>query len=269
LVGFAVVVGATFAVGGSLVNFVEPTLFGFTTGFLICAAAMVINDYYDREIDAINEPSRPIPSGVIRPFEALVVASILTCSGMIIAAFTGVVPNWSCLAVAFIAWTITMLYVTKGKKLGLPGNLMVSCCMVIPLIYGSVIMNATFFSTTIFATMVFLANTGREITKGIVDVKGDRSNNIQTIAVLFGARKASIVAAFFFLLAISITPLPPLLGVVSFWYNPFAVITDFGLTIGSILLILNPSKENARRIKNSELFWFFTGLMAFVAGSFN
>ena len=40
-------------------------LFGFGTGFMLTAAAMTINDYYDRTIDAINEPTRPIPSGLI------------------------------------------------------------------------------------------------------------------------------------------------------------------------------------------------------------
>jgi 4-hydroxybenzoate polyprenyltransferase len=42
-------------------------LFGFLTGFTFCGVAMVINDYYDRNIDSINEPHRPIPSGTVKP----------------------------------------------------------------------------------------------------------------------------------------------------------------------------------------------------------
>src|SRR5674476_1679977 len=61
MMGFAVLVGAVLASSqfGSL-NWLN-ILFGFLTGFTFCAAAMVINDYYDRTIDAINEPQRPIP----------------------------------------------------------------------------------------------------------------------------------------------------------------------------------------------------------------
>ena len=33
------------------------------TGPLVCGASQIINDWYDREVDAINEPHRPIPSG--------------------------------------------------------------------------------------------------------------------------------------------------------------------------------------------------------------
>ena len=56
-------------------------LFGFLTGFTFCAAAMVINDYYDRKIDAINEPQRPIPSGTVKPNEALAVRGGTRCGG--------------------------------------------------------------------------------------------------------------------------------------------------------------------------------------------
>jgi chlorophyll synthase len=33
------------------------------TGPLVCATSQVVNDWYDRDVDAINEPDRPIPSG--------------------------------------------------------------------------------------------------------------------------------------------------------------------------------------------------------------
>ncbi len=70
MMGFAVFVGALLAypqLGG--LNWLN-IFYGFLTGFTFCAAAMVINDYYDRKIDAINEPQRPIPSGTIKPKEA-------------------------------------------------------------------------------------------------------------------------------------------------------------------------------------------------------
>ena len=35
------------------------------TGPLVCAASQAVNDWYDRHVDAINEPNRPIPSGRI------------------------------------------------------------------------------------------------------------------------------------------------------------------------------------------------------------
>ncbi len=81
MMGFAVLVGAVLANPQlSSLNWLN-ILFGFLTGFTFCAAAMVINDYYDRKIDAINEPQRPIPSGTIKPNEALAFVGVLSIVG--------------------------------------------------------------------------------------------------------------------------------------------------------------------------------------------
>src|SRR5665647_2225893 len=82
MMGFAVLVGAVLVSPqlGSL-NWLT-ILFGFLTGFTFCGAAMVINDYYDRKIDAINEPQRPIPSGTIKPIEALTFVGALSVVGL-------------------------------------------------------------------------------------------------------------------------------------------------------------------------------------------
>lgn len=269
MMGFAVIVGAALAGKETFFQQLQNLLFGFSTGFFLTAAAMTINDYYDREIDAINEPKRPIPSGAVSAKEVLVFAFLLTAIGLASALATALAPNWQCLAIASVSWVIVISYVTKGKSTGLPGNLLVSTCIAVPFIYGSFVVGKGFLpSTSLFVAMVFLANTGREITKGIVDVQGDRENNVRTVAVVYGARKAAVVAAIFYLSAVSLTPLPWLLGIVHFWFLPFVVLTDMGLILASILLLLNPSRENARRIKNRNLFWFFTGLLAFILGTF-
>lgn len=268
MMGIAVVVGAVLAGKETLFQQPQNLLLGFSTGFSLTGAAMAINDYYDREIDAINEPKRPIPSGIVNPNEALALAFILTFIGFAAALLTGLAPNWQCLITASASWIIVILYVTKGKDTGLLGNLLVSTCIAVPFIYGSFVIGRDLLLTTgIFVAMVFLSNTGREITKGIVDVQGDKENNIKTIAVLYGEQKAAVVASIFYFSAVSLTPLPWFLGIVSFWFLPFVALTDMGLTLASILLLLNPSRENARRIKNRNLFWFFAGLLAFIAGT--
>ena len=190
MMGFAVFVGALLTsqhFQGNWLNIV----FGFFTGFLLCAAAMTINDYYDRNIDAVNEPSRPIPSGLVGVRAALVFVAVLTASGLVFAYFSSVL----CLLVAAAAWVITVSYVTVGKRSGLPGNFLVSICVATPFIYGSIaITGGLQLNVLLFALMAFLANTGREITKGIVDVKGDSSEGIKTLAVRFGEKTAAIVA---------------------------------------------------------------------------
>uniref|UniRef100_UPI00064BE56E SCO3242 family prenyltransferase n=1 Tax=Nocardiopsis sp. RV163 TaxID=1661388 RepID=UPI00064BE56E len=52
-------------------------------------AGMALNDYADREVDAVERPERPVPSGAVRPGEALAVAAGLTATGVGLAAAAG------------------------------------------------------------------------------------------------------------------------------------------------------------------------------------
>jgi geranylgeranylglycerol-phosphate geranylgeranyltransferase len=263
MMGFAVFVGAVLA---------DPTffnaawlgvLYGFATGFLLTAASMTINDYYDRAIDAINEPSRPIPSGTVSEQQALAFVFALSAVGFGFAYFTSIL----CLAVAIISWIVVATYVTVGKRSGLPGNFLVSTCVAIPFIYGSItVLNYVPLSVVLFTLMAFLSNTGREITKGIVDVKGDKAEGIKTLAVRYGEKNAAVASALFYVSAVALTPFPPLLKLVSVWFIPIVLVTDIGLVASSVLLLKNPSRDNARKIKNLILLWFVIGLLAYVFG---
>jgi len=264
MMGFAVVVGAALANPKlSAVSWLS-LVYGFITGFMLTAASMAINDYYDREIDAINEPNRPIPSGVIKPKEALAFAFMLTVVGFATAYLTSIF----CLGLAIIAWTVFVTYTTIGKRSGLPGNFLVSTCVAMPFIYGSVAaVNAVRLNVLIFAFMAFLSNTGREITKGIVDVKGDQTQNVKTLAVRFGEKTAAVAASLFYLFAVLLSPVPWLLNLVSFWFIPLVAVTDIGLVASSLMLLTDYSRENAKKVKKTVLLWFIVGLLAFVAGT--
>jgi geranylgeranylglycerol-phosphate geranylgeranyltransferase len=260
-----VLVGAVLAIPqfGSL-NWLS-ILFGFLTGFTFCAAAMIINDYYDRAIDAINEPSRPIPSGLVKTREALAFVVVLSAVGFAFAYLISIL----CFAVAAVSLVITATYLTVGKRSGLPGNFLVSACVAIPFLYGCIVaVGFVKLNVVLFASMAFLSNTGREITKGIVDVKGDSAEGVKTLAVRFGERSAAVVAVLFYVSAVALTPVTWLLGLVGIWFVPFVLVTDFGLVGSSVLLLRDYSRDNSRRIKNMVLLWFIIGLLAYIFGTF-
>jgi geranylgeranylglycerol-phosphate geranylgeranyltransferase len=261
MMGFAVIVGASLV---SALSFSSNLFFGFVTSFTLTAASMVTNDYYDRKIDAINEPKRPIPRGDVSPKEALVFTTFLSLLGFVFAYFT----NFPSFALALIAWIISVVYITKGKSTGLPGNFLVSLTVVIPFIYGGLVVGQLEMSALLFVAIVFLSNTGREITKGIVDIEGDRSHNIGTIAVKYGERTAAVFASVFSLLAVFLSPLPWIWGLVSKLFLLPVILTDIGLIVSAFLLLHDYSRKNAKKIKNLSLAWFISGLLAFILGSF-
>jgi geranylgeranylglycerol-phosphate geranylgeranyltransferase len=265
MMGFAVLVGAVLVDPQLVVAHWLWIVYGFFTGFALCAAAMVINDYYDRAIDAINEPARPIPSGVVKSGEALAFVAVLSAIGF----FFAIVVNLLCLAVAAISLAIVATYLTVGKRSGLSGNFLVSACVAIPFIYGSITVAGTVgLNVLFFASMAFLSNTGREITKGIVDVQGDKTENVKTLAVRYGEKTAAAVAAVFYVSAVALTPIPWLMQLVSVWFIPFVLATDIGLVTCSVMLLMDHSREKARKIKKTVLLLFIIGLLAYVFGVF-
>lgn len=261
VMSFAVLVGASLT-GNSSLHWLN-LVFGAITAFTLTGASMAVNDYYDFDIDKINEPSRPIPSGAVSLRAALLLTGFLTAVGLVSAFIISVY----CLLFAFAAWVIMITYTTVGKRSGFAGNLLVSACVAAPFLYGSLVaVNAVRANILLFASMAFLSNTGREIAKGIVDVQGDSSHNIKTLAVSFGEKKAALAAAAFFVFAVCLSPLPLLFNLVSLWFVPFVLVTDVGLVWCSVSLIRNSSRENARQIKKIVLFLFIFGLLSFIFG---
>jgi len=174
----------------------------------------------------------------------------------------------SCLAVALFSLVVSLSYTTKGKRTGLPGNFLVSACVAVPFIYGSFAVGRNLRTIAVlFAALAFLSITGREVAKGIVDVEGDRSKDIGTVAVSHGEKTTACVAAILFLSAVGLSLLPPILGSVSFMYVPFVAVADLGFTASSVMLVRDHTRGNAKRIKNLALLWMSFALIAFFAGS--
>ncbi len=262
MLGLAIIVGAAVTGGASILGSPLTLLLSFVTGFCMAGAAMAINDYYDRDIDAVNEPGRPIPSGRVTPGEAVALTAALSVFGL----GASYMISLSVTLVAAFSWVVMMLYSAWGKRTGFPGNLMVSVCISLPFIFGGLI-TGSILSSLYFGLMAFLSNTGREVTKGIVDAEGDRGAGVNTVAVSKGPRTASVVASAFYVVAVVSSLIPPALGLVSAWYYPFVAVTDLGLLYSAYSLVNEPTRENSRAVKNRVLYLMLVGLVGFAAGS--
>ena len=264
MMGIAVLVGAAIGGGTGILYSPRELFLAFLTGFFMTGSAMAVNDYFDKEIDAINEPGRPIPSGAVSPGEALVISGVFSVLGLLSAWLTSL----SNLVIGVFAWAAMMAYSTFGKRTGFLGNLIVSTCVSLPFIYGGIMTGGSSLTySAFFAAIAFLANTGREVTKGIVDVEGDEAAGIRTIAVSRGPGVAAWVSVAFYLSAVAVSYVPVYLGLVAFWYSPFVAFTDLGLVYLSYSLMKNHSRENGRRVKNWVLPLMLSGLVGFLAGS--
>jgi len=97
------------------------------------AGGVVLNDYFDRDVDAVERPERPIPSGRIGERDALKLGARLLGAGCILAVGTGVV---SLLVAALLAGCI-VLYDAKGKRIEYVGSLNMGGCRFFNVVLGA------------------------------------------------------------------------------------------------------------------------------------
>ncbi len=242
----------------------ETLILGLITAYALNGSSMGFNDYFDREVDSVNAPDRPIPSGLVEPRQAILLSTLLGAIGIASAALT----SPACLAVAILAYSASLAYNAYLKKTGIVGNMVVSLVVVAPFVYGAVMSDGYVSPRLIlFAIPVFLSNTGREVIKGITDMEGDALRGVKTVARTLGARAAASLGALLYLSAVAVSPLPYLLNLTSWTYMAIVLIADAGFIYSAASILGNPSPENAYRVKQRTLIWMLIALIAFIAGS--
>jgi geranylgeranylglycerol-phosphate geranylgeranyltransferase len=187
-------------------------MLGFLTGFFVSGSANIANDYFDREVDRVNRPDRPLPSGRVSlpGLAALVLA--FTAAGLAAAALLG--P--AVLALAGVVWGVALLYNVRLKELGFPGNLAVAFCVSMTVVLSGLATGAVNGLVATFAALAFLFDLGEEIASDAMDVEGDRLRSSRSIAARSGRTVALRLSGVAFSLFIALTFLPYVAG----WLGP-------------------------------------------------
>ncbi len=178
----------------------------FVAVFLITGAGNSVNDFFDKDIDAVNRPKRPIPSGRISSSAALRWSLALFVSGC---ALAGLLDRF-CLSLAVINSVLLFFYGRNLKAMPLAGNICVAYLTGSAFIFGGGAYGIEGMeANTIPFSLSFLATMSREIAKAIEDIEGDRKGDERTLPILAGERAAGIIATAFAAIAICLSYLAP------------------------------------------------------------
>ena len=221
---------------------------------LTLAGGNVLNDYFDYEIDVINHPERPIPSGDVSKTSAVVMFSSLFSAAFIVAYF---ISTCALLIVAYAIFLL-LLYESALKKEGLPGNVTISMLVAMIFIYSGVVMSSLVLTLPI-AIMAFFANLAREVVKDVEDMMGDFDRH--TLPKKVGRAAAFIYALGFILVAVVISPMPYMLGIYSFPYILIVAMADLIMVYGAVMSFSDASKGQ-KTIKIGML----VGIFSFAGG---
>ncbi|MBD1806574.1 chlorophyll synthase ChlG [Microcoleus sp. FACHB-SPT15] len=168
------------------------------SGPLMVGYTQTLNDFYDREIDAINEPYRPIPSGAISVRQVVTQILVLLIAGIglsyILDRWVGhEFPTITCLALggAFLAY-IYSAPPLKLKKNGWLGNYALGASYIaLPWWTGHALFGDLNWTIVILTLFYSLAGLGIAVVNDFKSVEGDRQLGLQSLPVMFGIGAAA------------------------------------------------------------------------------
>lgn len=188
--------------GGTQAQFLAM-LFASLGGAFIGGGGMVINDLFDIEIDKVNKPLRPLASGAVDKFDAMMFYAGITGAGLIMSAYA----TRSAFIIAFAAVPVIFLYSQRFKSKPLIGNLIVGGLTGLAFIYGGAAVG-NIKQAIMPAVFAFLINVGREIIKDMEDIEGDAKNGAMTYPVKYGMKNSAIIASCFLIAVVVSTVVP-------------------------------------------------------------
>lgn len=222
------------------------TLSAAISVFLISASILVSNDYFDVETDRINAPHRPIPSNAVTSNEALLLASFLLITGIILSYTISI----EALLFSIGLIVIGLLYNRKFKRNGLTGNLMVSFSVGMTFIFGGLSVGLPFNKIVLFfALIAALVDLGEEIAADSMDVKGDLLIDSNSIAIKYGKEKALRLSGLIFTSVILLSLIPFLLEWFKLIYLLPIAVMDFFIGISTYKLIKSKNEEGRKYIR--------------------
>jgi chlorophyll/bacteriochlorophyll a synthase len=172
------------------------------SGPLLAGYTQTINDFYDREIDAINEPYRPIPSGAIPLGQVKLQIWVLLIAGLAVA---WGLDLWAghrtpvLLLLALGGSFVSFIYSAPPLKLkqnGWLGNYALGASYIaLPWWAGQALFGQLSWTTALLTLAYSLAGLGIAVVNDFKSVEGDRALGLRSLPVVFGIRRASWISA--------------------------------------------------------------------------
>ena len=231
-------------------------------GPLVCATSQAVNDWFDRHVDAINEPHRPIPSGRMPGRWGLYIAVGWTLVSLLVALALG---PWGFGAAAIglaLAWAYSAPPL-RLKRNGWWGNAACSLSYEgLAWCTGAAVMAAGTMPHAHSLLLALLYSVGAHGIMTLNDFKaieGDRRMGIGSLPVRLGVRGAALTAC-----AVMLLPQGAVIGLLLHWGAPLHAAGVLALVVGQGLMMrrfLRGPMAQARWYSGFGVPLFVSGMM--------
>jgi chlorophyll/bacteriochlorophyll a synthase len=229
-------------------------------GPLVCATSQVANEWFDRHVDAINEPNRPIPSGRVKGRWPINLAVIWSALSLAVAIMLGPVVFWATVLALVLAWAYSAPPL-RLKRNGWLGN--TACALSyegIAWFTGAAVMTGAAVPegrTIALAALYSAGAHGIMTLNDFKSIEGDRQTGIKSLPAQYGVQNAALLACTFMAL-----PQVVVIALLWKWGRPdHAIVVGMLLAVQALLMAYFLADPKKRATMFSAL-----GVSAYVAG---
>jgi geranylgeranylglycerol-phosphate geranylgeranyltransferase len=223
----------------------QTGLLTFFSMAFITSAGFALNDYFDRESDAVIKPKRPIPSGALSLKQVVAISVLLFVVGL---SFSALINQLS-LVILLVDSVLLVVYSAFIKrKSGFAANILVGILTGTAFLYGEAVTLGpnvlSPFSLSLASLSMYpiaCGTIGGNILRDILSLEGDSKIGYPTLPQKIGNANSAKVAAVFFIATGVLVPLPYFLGNFTVFYLPLILIWSVILIYASIRIITSAS----------------------------
>jgi 4-hydroxybenzoate polyprenyltransferase len=245
-------------------------LIGLTMAAVLNAASNALNQIYDLEIDRINKPKRPLPSGRLSQRDAWVFTLAAYALALVLAWLVAPDGRRECFWIVVVASVITILYSVppfRTKRLGIWANVTIAIPrgVLLKVAGWSAVKTIVGVEPWYIGAIFGLFLLGASTTKDFADMEGDARGGCRTLPIIYGVTRAAwMISPSFvlpFLMISAGTFAGILTGHVVLLQLLAAVMTAYGIFVCYLLL----RKPESLAVEENHVSWAHMYRMMFVA----
>jgi len=245
-------------------------LLGALMAAVLNAASNGLNQIYDRDIDAVNKPKRPLPSGRMTMREAWVFTWVTFAIAWLLAWFVAPGGRRDCFWLVVAATLITALYSVppfRTKRLGIWANVTVAIPrgVMLKVAGWSTVKTALGLEPWFIGAIFGLFLLGATTTKDFADMKGDARGGCRTLPLQFGVTRAAWMISPSFVVPFLMIPIGAWAGILTgrFWLLQAlgAVMVAYGIYVCYLML----RRPEDLAVEENHVSWAHMYRMMFVA----
>lgn len=247
-----------------------PALIGALMAAVLNAASNALNQIYDLEIDRVNKPARPLPSGRLSIGSAWTFTWITYAIALVLAWFVAPDGRRECFWIVLIAAILTFAYSVppvRTKRHGIWANITIAVPrgLLLKVAGWSAVKTVVGVEPWFIGGIFGLFLLGASTTKDFSDMEGDAADGCRTLPIIYGVRKAAWIISPSFVLPFMLINVGVFTGILT---GNALLLHLLGVTMtayGAYVLYLMLRRPEELAVDANHVSWAHMYRMMFVA----